>query len=39
VVVDPDARLSFSYVMNKMGSGPVGHARAFRLAAALYRSL
>jgi CubicO group peptidase (beta-lactamase class C family) len=39
VVIDLDARLSFSYVMNKMGSGPVGHARAFRPAAALYRSL
>jgi CubicO group peptidase (beta-lactamase class C family) len=39
VVIDLDARLSFSYVMNKMGSGPVGHARAFRAAAALYRSL
>jgi CubicO group peptidase (beta-lactamase class C family) len=39
VVIDLDARLSFSYVMNKMGSGPIGHARAFRPAAALYRSL
>jgi CubicO group peptidase (beta-lactamase class C family) len=39
VVIDLDARLSFSYVMNKMGSGTVGHARAFRPAAALYGSL
>jgi CubicO group peptidase (beta-lactamase class C family) len=39
VVIDLDARLSFSYVMNKMGSGPIGHARSFRTAAALFRSL
>ena len=39
VVIDPDARLSFSYVMNKMGSGTMGDARAFRPAAALYGSL
>jgi CubicO group peptidase (beta-lactamase class C family) len=39
VVIDLDARLSFSYVMNKMGSGTIGHARAFRPAAALYGSL
>jgi CubicO group peptidase (beta-lactamase class C family) len=39
VVIDLDARLGFSYVMNKMGSGPIGHARSFRAAAALFRSL
>lgn len=39
VVIDLDARLGFSYVMNKMGSGLVGHARSFRAAAALFRSL
>jgi len=39
VVIDPDARLSFAYVMNKMGSGTMGDARALRPAAALYGSL
>jgi CubicO group peptidase (beta-lactamase class C family) len=39
VVIDPDARLSFSYVMNRMGSGTMGDVRAFRPAAALYGSL
>lgn len=39
VVIDPDARLSFAYVMNKMGSGTMGDTRAAELATALYTSL
>ena len=39
VVIDLDARLSFSYVMNRMGSGTMGDTRAFGPAAALYRAL
>jgi len=39
VVIDLDARLSFSYVMNKMGSGTTGDTRAFGPAMALYGSL
>jgi len=38
-VFDPDARLGFSYVMNKMGSGTMGDMRAFTIAMALYGSL
>jgi CubicO group peptidase (beta-lactamase class C family) len=38
-VFDPDARLGFSYVMNKMGSGTMGDLRAFTVATALYASL
>ena len=39
VVIDLDARLSFSYVMNKMGSAPMGDPRPFGPAAALYGAL
>ncbi len=39
VVIDLDERLSFSYVMNKMGSAPMGDPRPLRPAAALYRAL
>jgi CubicO group peptidase (beta-lactamase class C family) len=39
VVVDPDAGLGFSYVMNKMGSGTMGDTRGFAIALALYASL
>jgi len=39
VVVDPDAGLGFSYVMNKMGSGTMGDTRGFSIALALYASL
>jgi CubicO group peptidase (beta-lactamase class C family) len=39
VIVDPDARLGLSYVMNKMGSGTMGDVRAFNILAALYPSL
>ncbi|PHR15295.1 MAG: serine hydrolase [Sphingopyxis sp.] len=38
VIVDQDARLCFSYVMNKMQSGLVGDPRGFGLAAAMYMS-
>ncbi len=38
-VVDLDARLSFSYVMNKMGSGTMGDLRAFVPTQALFDSL
>jgi CubicO group peptidase (beta-lactamase class C family) len=39
VVIDLDARLSFSYVMNRMGSTTMGDTRAFGPAAALYGAL
>ena len=39
VVIDPDAGLGFSYVMNKMGPGTLGDTRAFFMAMALYESL
>jgi CubicO group peptidase (beta-lactamase class C family) len=39
VVIDLDARLSFSYVMNRMSSSTMGDTRAFRPAAALYGAL
>lgn len=39
VIVDQDARLCFSYVMNKMESGLLGDPRGFGLAAAMYASL
>jgi len=35
VVVDPDARLGFSYVMNKMGRTTLGDPRGFRPGAAI----
>jgi CubicO group peptidase (beta-lactamase class C family) len=38
-IADPDARLSFAYVMNKMSPGTTGDTRAFTLAQALYGSL
>ena len=38
-IVDLDARMSFSYVMNKMGEGTVGDTRGANLLAAAYRSL
>lgn len=38
-VVDPDARLGFSYVMNKMGGTTMGDLRAFGPALALYGAL
>jgi CubicO group peptidase (beta-lactamase class C family) len=39
VIVDPDARLGISYVMNKMGSGTLGDTRAFSILSALYPAL
>jgi len=39
VVIDLDARLSFSYVMNRMGSAAMGDPRPFGPAAALYGAL
>jgi CubicO group peptidase (beta-lactamase class C family) len=38
-IADPDARLGWAYVMNKMSAGTLGDTRAFRLAQALYASL
>lgn len=39
VIVDQDARLCFSYVMNKMETGLLGDPRGFGLAAAMYMSV
>jgi len=39
VVMDLDAKLSFAYVMNKMGAGLVGDFRGARLALAVYGAL
>ena len=39
IVVDLDARVCFSYVMNKMGDGVLGDARGFGLGEAVYQSL
>jgi CubicO group peptidase (beta-lactamase class C family) len=38
-IADPDAGLSWAYVMNKMSPGTTGDTRAFSLALALYGSL
>ena len=38
-IADPDARLSWAYVMNKMSPGTTGDTRAFALAQALYACL
>jgi CubicO group peptidase (beta-lactamase class C family) len=38
-IADPDARVSWAYVMNKMSPGTTGDTRGFGLAAALYASL
>src|SRR5262245_4287633 len=38
-IADPEARLSWAYVMNKMSAGTLGDTRAFRLAQALYAGL
>jgi CubicO group peptidase (beta-lactamase class C family) len=39
IVVDLDARLSFSYVMNKMSANTMGDRRVFGPALALYSVL
>jgi CubicO group peptidase (beta-lactamase class C family) len=36
---DPDARLGWAYVMNRMSPGTAGDTRGFELLAALYTSL
>jgi len=38
-VIDLDANLSFSYVMNKMDSALTGDIRTMRLVRALYKAL
>jgi CubicO group peptidase (beta-lactamase class C family) len=38
-IADPDARVSWAYVMNKMSPGTTGDTRAFTLAQALYSAL
>jgi CubicO group peptidase (beta-lactamase class C family) len=38
-VADPDARVSWAYVMNGMSAGTLGDTRAFELAQALYAAL
>jgi CubicO group peptidase (beta-lactamase class C family) len=38
-IADPDARVSWAYVMNKMSPGTTGDTRGFGLAAALYARL
>ncbi|GAB5488024.1 MAG: EstA family serine hydrolase [Parasphingorhabdus sp.] len=39
VIIDQDANLCFSYVMNKMETGLLGDPRGFGLAAAMYMSM
>ncbi len=38
-IADPDARVSWAYVMNKMSAGTLGDTRAFELAQAFYAAL
>ena len=38
-IIDTEAKMSFSYVMNKMGEGTVGDLRAMSLLVAAYTSL
>ena len=38
-VADPDARVSWAYVMNQMSAGTLGDTRAFELAQAFYAAL
>jgi CubicO group peptidase (beta-lactamase class C family) len=39
IVVDQDAHVCFSYVMNRMGEGALGDRRGFSLATAVFESL
>jgi CubicO group peptidase (beta-lactamase class C family) len=39
VLADPDARLAFAYVMNRMGEGLIGDERGHALVDATYRAL
>jgi len=38
-IADPDARVSWAYVMNQMSAGTLGDTRAFELAEAFYAAL
>ena len=38
-VIDLDARMTFAYVMNKMGEGTTGDRRAATILAAVYSAL
>jgi CubicO group peptidase (beta-lactamase class C family) len=38
-IADPDARVSWAYVMNQMSAGTLGDTRAFELATAFYTAL
>jgi CubicO group peptidase (beta-lactamase class C family) len=38
-IIDTEARLSFSYVMNKMGDGTTGDVRGFNLLVATFAAL
>jgi CubicO group peptidase (beta-lactamase class C family) len=38
-IADPDARVSWAYVMNQMSAGTLGDTRAFELAKAFYEAL
>jgi CubicO group peptidase (beta-lactamase class C family) len=38
-IADPDARVSWAYVMNQMSAGTLGDTRAFELAQAFYAAL
>jgi CubicO group peptidase (beta-lactamase class C family) len=39
IIIDMDAHTTFSYVMNKMGSGTVGDARGFGMIMAMWQAL
>jgi CubicO group peptidase (beta-lactamase class C family) len=38
-IADPDARVSWAYIMNKMSPGTTGDSRAAGMLAALYAAL
>jgi CubicO group peptidase (beta-lactamase class C family) len=39
IVIDLDARVTFAYMMNRMGNGLVGDTRGFEIGLAVYKSL
>ena len=39
IIIDMDARTTFGYAMNKMGSGTLGDARGFAMVAAMWQAL
>ena len=39
IIIDMDARTTFGYAMNKMGSGTLGDARGFSMVAAMWQAL